>query len=66
MNNMEIFRNKEFGSVRVLKDGDKYLFCGSDVAKALGYARPNDALSRHCRYTAKRSIPHPSGGRKNH
>ena len=54
---MEIFRSKEFGSVRVLKDGDKYLFCGSDVAKALGYARPNDALSRHCRYTAKRSIP---------
>jgi hypothetical protein len=29
MNNMEIFRNKEFGSVRVLEDGDKYLFCGT-------------------------------------
>ena len=64
MNNMEIFRSKEFGSVRVLKDGDKYLFCGSDVAKALGYARPNDALSRHCRYTAKRSIPHPQAAGK--
>ena len=64
MNNMEIFRNKEFGSVRVLEDGDKYLFCGSDVAKALGYARPNDALSRHCRYTAKRSIPHPQAAGK--
>jgi prophage antirepressor-like protein len=35
-NNMEIFKNDEFGTVRVLQDGDKYLFCGSDVAKALG------------------------------
>ena len=35
------------------------LFCGSDVAKALGYSRPNDALAAHCRYTVKCSIPHP-------
>lgn len=35
------------------------LFVGSDVAKALGYARPSDAISAHCRYTVKRSIPHP-------
>lgn len=29
----------------------------SDVAKALGYARPNDAVSAHCRATVKYSIP---------
>ena len=33
------------------------LFCGSDVAKALGYARPNDAVTQHCRATVKRRTP---------
>lgn len=35
MKQMKIFENKEFGSIRVIEDGDKCLFCGSDVAKAL-------------------------------
>ena len=57
MKQIKIFENKEFGSIRVIEDGDKYLFCGSDVAKALGYARPNDAVARHCRASVKRSTP---------
>jgi prophage antirepressor-like protein len=57
MNQMEIFKNPEFGSVRVIEENGKYLFCGFDAAKALGYARPNDAVSRHCRATVKRSSP---------
>ena len=56
-NKMEIFKNKEFGSVRVILDGDKYLFCGSDVAKALGYSNAPDALNRHCRAIVKRDTP---------
>lgn len=54
MNKMEVFNNQEFGSIRVMQEGDKYLFCGSDVAKALGYANAPDALSRHCRAIVKR------------
>ena len=38
MNQMEIFKNPEFGSVRVIDEDGKYLFCGTDVAAALGYA----------------------------
>ena len=53
-NKMEIFKNEEFGSVRVIKDGDKYLFCGSDVAKALGYANSRKALIDHCKGVTKR------------
>jgi len=53
------FTNPEFGEVRVLEEDGKPLFCGSDVAKALGYARPNDALKLHCRYAVKHSTPHP-------
>ena len=37
MNQMEIFKNPEFGSVRIVVDGEKYFFCGMDVARALGY-----------------------------
>ncbi len=57
MNNMEIFTNKEFGSVRIIEEKDKYLFCGSDVAKALGYTNAPDALNRHCRAIVKRDTP---------
>lgn len=59
MNEIQTFNNPEFGEIRTLCEGEKVLFCGSDVAKALGYSRPNDALSAHCRYTVKRRTPHP-------
>lgn len=59
MNEIRTFVNEKFGSVRILEENDRPLFCGSDVAKALGYARPNDAISAHCRSTVKRRIPHP-------
>lgn len=59
MNELQIFNNPDFGEVRTLETNGKVLFCGSDVAKALGYSRPNDALAAHCRYTVKCSIPHP-------
>ena len=54
MNQMEIFNNPEFGSIRVIEENGKYLFCGSDVAGALGYSNPRDALRRHCKGVVKR------------
>ena len=59
MNQMEIFKNPEFGNVRVIDEDGKYLFCGTDVAAALGYSNPRDAIIRHCRYVVKRDAPHP-------
>ena len=35
------------------------LFCAKDVAVALGYKNPRDAINRHCRYVVKRDVPHP-------
>ena len=64
MNQIEIFTNEAFGQVRAVQEGDKTLFCGSDIAKALGYSRPSDAVSTHCRYTAKYSVPHPQSRNK--
>lgn len=56
-NNIQIFENPDFGEVRTLEENGAVLFCGSDVAKALGYARPNDAVAQHCRATVKRRTP---------
>ena len=57
MGELQIFKNEEFGEVRTVEIEGKPYFCGSDVAKALGYVRPNDAISTHCRATVKWSTP---------
>ena len=57
MNEVQIFNNADFGEIRTIEEGGTVLFCGSDVARALGYSRPNDAVSAHCRATVKRSTP---------
>jgi len=49
MNNLQIFNNPEFGQVRTLETNEKILFCGSDVAKALGYQDTVNALKQHCK-----------------
>lgn len=56
MNELQIFKNPEFGEVRTLEENGEVLFCGSDVAKALGYAKPQNALNAHCRGALKRGI----------
>lgn len=47
---IEIFENSEFGKVRTIitKDGQP-LFCGYDVAAILGYKKPRNAVSTHCK-----------------
>lgn len=53
-NGIQIFTNEAFGNVRAIVDGDKTLFCGSDVASSLGYSNTRDALARHCKGVVKR------------
>ena len=59
MNEVRIFENEMFGTIRTLEENGKVLFCGSDIAKALKYAKPINAVTAHCRCTLKRGIPHP-------
>lgn len=51
MDNLQIFKNDLFGEVRVNKDSrcGEVLFCGNDVAKALGYAKPANAVTKYCK-----------------
>lgn len=55
-NTIKTFVNEEFGSVRTIEENGKILFCGSDVAKALGYRRPKDAITAHCKGAVKRRL----------
>ena len=54
MNELQIFNNPEFGEIRTINENGVVLFCGSDVARALGYSRPNEAVATHAKGTVKR------------
>lgn len=45
---IKLLQSEEFGNIRVVRDeqGD-LLFCGRDVAKALGYKKPENAIAAH-------------------
>nr|DAI25435.1 MAG TPA: repressor domain protein [Caudoviricetes sp.] len=51
---LKAFENSEFGQVRTIFEDGKVLFCGSDVARALGYSNTRDAISKHCKGVVKR------------
>lgn len=46
MNEIKIFENPEFGSVRTVTIGDEPWMVGKDVAIALGYESPSAAISK--------------------
>lgn len=57
MNDLQIFNSPDFGSIRTLVENNgKVLFCAADVAKALGYAKPQNAIATHCKGALKRGI----------
>lgn len=47
MNELQVFNNQEFGSVRTLTLNDEPWFVGKDVAKILGYVDTNKAIAMH-------------------
>ena len=55
-NEIQIFNNPKFGNVRMIEENGNVLFCGNDVASALGYKSPKDAISAHCRGAVKRRL----------
>lgn len=57
MNDIQVFKHEQFGQIRTVEQEDKVYFCGSDVAKSLGYTNPNKAINDHCRAITKCSTP---------
>ena len=47
MNELKLFNNPDFGEIRALELDGQPWFVGKDVATALGYAKPENALASH-------------------
>lgn len=61
MTDIQIFSNPQFGEIRTaIGENGEPMFCLTDVAKALGYSRPADAVSTHCKGVS--ILPTPTNG----
>ena len=49
---LQVFTNDAFGTIRTVEHEDKVYFCGRDVATALGYKDPVNAIKQHGRGVA--------------
>lgn len=56
-NNLKVFENEEFGSIRTLEINSKPYFVGKDVAEVLGYERPTKAIADRVDSEDKDEIP---------
>lgn len=65
MNELRIFSNPEFGQVRTVDIEGRIYFVGVDIARALGYVKPTDAVNAHCRHTVKHGIGVQTGIKTN-
>lgn len=61
---IQIFKNEQFGKIRTVEIDNKPYFVAVDIAKALGYVNPSDAVKKHCRWVAKCEVPHPQSKNK--
>ena len=62
MNEVTIFNNPEFGEIRTLETNDgKVMFCGKDVAAALGYKETAKAIREHCKGVSEIDTPTAGG-----
>lgn len=57
MNELQIFQNEEFGRVRTLLIENEPWFVGRDIASALGYAKPENAIKTHVDDEDKSTTP---------
>ena len=49
MNNLQIFKNKEFGEIQIVEENGKFEFGATETAKMLGYTNPHKAIIDHCK-----------------
>lgn len=47
MNELMVFNNAEFGNVRTMEINGEPWFIGKDIAKCLGYVKPENAIANH-------------------
>ncbi|BAN62928.1 phage antirepressor Ant [Geobacillus thermoleovorans] len=61
MNQLQVFNHEMFGEIRFVEINNNPYAVGNDVAKALGYMRPHEAISTHCKGAVTYRIPTNGG-----
>ena len=64
MNELQIFNSEEFGDIRTVQLNNEIYFVGKDVAIALGYANPKNAVPTHVSEEDKLSTQIEYAGQK--
>ena len=64
MNDLQVFQNSEFGELRGLEQDGKPYFPATACAKVLGYKRPADAITAHCKGSVKYRVPTNGGNQE--
>lgn len=61
MQEIKIFENPEFGTVRTIAINGNTFLCATDIARCLGYANPRKAVNDHCKGVTRCSLPTEGG-----
>lgn len=63
MNDIQVFNNEQFGSIRTAGTAQEPIFCAADICRALGYTNGPKAIKDHCDEgdITKRYTPTSSG-----
>lgn len=63
MNDIQVFKNEQFGEIRTAGTAQEPIFCAADICRALGYSNGRKAISDHCDEgdVTKRDTPTSSG-----
>lgn len=61
MNDLKMFSNSEFGELGVMTVEGREYFPATQCAKILGYAKPADAIRKHCKGVSKIETPTAGG-----
>ncbi|HEM3199327.1 TPA: phage antirepressor KilAC domain-containing protein [Streptococcus suis 14A] len=59
---LQIFKNEQFGEVRMVVIEEQPLFLGNDVANILGYKRPGDAIKQHIDEEDRKTLTYKAFG----
>lgn len=57
MNELQIFKNEEFGEIRSLEINNEPYFIGKEIAKILGYKNGSRDINRHVDEEDRRVVP---------
>src|SRR5699024_6684529 len=61
MKGLQIFKNNEFGKVRMVEVAGVPYAVGIDIARGLDYSNPSKAVIQHCKGITKLGIPSEGG-----